>query len=475
MGSNTNLQKQAQNLAFPGDLAAVINVLNGNWTAQSGIPLFEVAYNVGGGLTIGNPVDGAAQHGMAAFLTNIIIKNVAGVATSIPFMETVGNNSVFQADGAACTVAVPGADFGSVPVFSAINSGTLNVGALTQFQAAGAGGAGVTLSTRTGFKVFQFTTATMTTQLGLDIDTLTGATTNIGARILNGNVTYTSAPSIIALQVAPATYTYNFAGALLPTVISVSPTFVLTSGSNAFGGGTVLSTAPIYNVQATPFGVGNGISLSATIQANTGTGMGITGYQGNSSSVTITTAGAGTFTSGTINNYVSQPTINASGSTITTWKQFSAQAPTLTAGTITTLIGLDVASQSGAGVTTGIGIRNADITVFTPSANQTLAAATTVNPNATVIKVIQTSGANITLTATPTITAGQDGQKLHIINVSTVASSSFTFQSVGSLAGSTLSLGATTRVVGIKGSLTLVYNATLTRWVEVGFNGGTFG
>ena len=107
-----------------------------------------------------------------------------------------------------------------------------------------------------------------------------------------------------------------------------------------------------------------------------------------------------------------------------------------------------------------------------PSTAQTLAAATEISANATTVQVIQTSGSNITLTATPTITPGTDGHILRIINVSTVSGSGFVFQS-GS--ARSLSLGASTRTVGIKGCLSLVYSATLGEWVETGFNGGTFG
>jgi hypothetical protein len=115
------------------------------------------------------------------------------------------------------------------------------------------------------------------------------------------------------------------------------------------------------------------------------------------------------------------------------------------------------------------------VAVGAPSTAQTLAAGTTITPNARTIQVIQSSGSNITLTAAPTITAGTSGQRLTIVNVGTVSGSGFIFQSKSSLAGSTLSLGATTRTVGIGGSLSLVYNTALTRWVETGFNGGTFG
>ena len=80
-----------------------------------------------------------------------------------------------------------------------------------------------------------------------------------------------------------------------------------------------------------------------------------------------------------------------------------------------------------------------------------------------------TAASVITLTSTPTVTLGYDGQEVRIVNVGTNA---ITFSSNSAHSGSDLSLGASTRVVGAKGLLSLVYNNALGRWVETGFNAG---
>ena len=134
-----------------------------------------------------------------------------------------------------------------------------------------------------------------------------------------------------------------------------------------------------------------------------------------------------------------------------------------------------VVASSGTFTTLSATTLTANTAVFPSSSPQTLAAATQVNPNATVVQVIQTSGANITLTHAPTIAAGTDGQLLIIINVGTVSGSGFIFQSADTLASSGLSLNGTTSTVGIKGAIVLVYNSTISRWVQTGSNAGTHG
>jgi hypothetical protein len=271
-----------------------------------------------------------------------------------------------------------------------------------------------------------------------------------------------------------STYTMNYGNGNVGNLIAFTPTLVFQQAGNGLGSGVGFAFAPsVKNLAGSAVGIGlfTAIQFAPTFTADTSTVANMGTAIGFISSPTTSVVNAGVITAMTLQGFRSQASVGAS-TTVGTLTHFQANDAS-GAGAVTTQIGLDIAAFAKA--TTNMGIRNASTTMFTPTANQTLAAATTVNPNATAIAVIQTSGANITLTAAPTITAGTTGQVLVITNVSTVAGSTFTFQSVSSLAGSTLSLGATTRVVGLKGSLTLQWNATLTRWVEIGFNAGGFG
>jgi hypothetical protein len=98
---------------------------------------------------------------------------------------------------------------------------------------------------------------------------------------------------------------------------------------------------------------------------------------------------------------------------------------------------------------------------------QTIAAGTTIARGSTHIQITATG--IVTNTAHPTIAAGVDGELVVLINTGTNA---ITLTSNSGSAGTNLSLGAATRAIGAKGSLALMYNSALTRWVEIGFNAG---
>ena len=115
--------------------------------------------------------------------------------------------------------------------------------------------------------------------------------------------------------------------------------------------------------------------------------------------------------------------------------------------------------------TTNIGVRNGSPTVFTPSTVQTVwngAAETTAVAKSTVIMI--TATAIRTITNTPSIADGQDGQLLLIINT---GANAITYQDQGTLAASNLRLGAATRALGTRDQLLLMYSATVGDWVEV--------
>ncbi len=76
-----------------------------------------------------------------------------------------------------------------------------------------------------------------------------------------------------------------------------------------------------------------------------------------------------------------------------------------------------------------------------------------------------TADNSYTLTSTPTIAAGSDGQVLTIMNVD--STDAITIQDETALAGSNLRLaGAASLVLGPRDVVTLIYSVTLADWIE---------
>lgn len=149
----------------------------------------------------------------------------------------------------------------------------------------------------------------------------------------------------------------------------------------------------------------------------------------------------------------------------------------------TLLLG-DMATQSSAAINVTGG--NAILTNFTaddidallvlqisgiwaqpPSVLQTLAAGSTINPDAAKIRVVG-SGGPVLITSTPTISAGSiDGQRVLILG--THAANTVTLQNAVTLPGSTLMLGAATRALALGDQLEVSWDATLALWCEVSY------
>jgi hypothetical protein len=111
------------------------------------------------------------------------------------------------------------------------------------------------------------------------------------------------------------------------------------------------------------------------------------------------------------------------------------------------------------GVTTMNGLVNGGTTIFTSSTEQTLTAGSTIQPDATFIRI--NSASAITLTAAPTIAAGATpNQILYIFNFSTFP---ITFQDSATLAGSTLALQTSTVTLQPRAVLTLHFAGGLWR------------
>jgi len=110
--------------------------------------------------------------------------------------------------------------------------------------------------------------------------------------------------------------------------------------------------------------------------------------------------------------------------------------------------------------------------VATPSATQTILAVGTAITAAAVKSLgIVSSDANYTLTATPTIADGVDGQEIAFLNVGAFT---LTLQDETTLAGSNVYLLSSTVSFGPKQIIRFIFSTTVGGWVQAGpVTGGT--
>jgi hypothetical protein len=112
-----------------------------------------------------------------------------------------------------------------------------------------------------------------------------------------------------------------------------------------------------------------------------------------------------------------------------------------------------------------VGTRNDGVYVATPSAVQDLVAATAILANAETVQ-IKAAGGSVTLTSTPTIATGYEGQIVTIVNVD--AANSVTLQDQGTLANSNLRLSANTITLGPRDSIQMQYFTAIGDWIQTG-------
>jgi len=106
--------------------------------------------------------------------------------------------------------------------------------------------------------------------------------------------------------------------------------------------------------------------------------------------------------------------------------------------------------------------------IFSPATTQSITAVGDTVLHGCRVQPFTADGA-YTMTSTPTIATGTDGEIITLVNV---GANTVTFQDEASLGNTDLELGAATRAVAQFGTLTLLYNSTLDKWVEVGYFGG---
>lgn len=105
-------------------------------------------------------------------------------------------------------------------------------------------------------------------------------------------------------------------------------------------------------------------------------------------------------------------------------------------------------------------------TAWNVSAVQSLTASTAILANAPIVRVVGSGGA-VTLTATPTLADGVNGQAVEIWG--TNDSNTVAIQDEGTLTGSNIQLPGTVRTLGLGDVLILRFNSTTGYWYEAGF------
>jgi hypothetical protein len=135
-------------------------------------------------------------------------------------------------------------------------------------------------------------------------------------------------------------------------------------------------------------------------------------------------------------------------------------------GTLTAATSATSGNQTVTGNSTVTGDRAvAGRNVITPTSMTGVTVSSSVPAAASYYILTSTSGA-LVMTATPAVstTTATNGQTMILRGVS--ASNTFTLQDQGTLSGSLLELGASTRVISDKKVLSLIYDSTLGEWLE---------
>lgn len=240
------------------------------------------------------------------------------------------------------------------------------------------------------------------------------------------------------------TLLFEFDPFLFGSLIGVSVSPILTHPA---GEARTIGVCTIFH--ASPKFRGNTLALSAN------------SYTGFSDSPTSDILSGGTVAWSACTSFVSAPTAGA-GVTITTRKAIDIQ-DIAGAGAATTNIGIDIAGFAKG--TNLIGLRNASTEVATPGVQTIANAAGTIVPNAKCKRLNNVSGGAVTLTSTPTIADGQDGQILIVFNGS---ANSVTLTHGGATATNLRLDGGTNKTLAARASIMLMFSSTVGDWIQIG-------
>lgn len=178
---------------------------------------------------------------------------------------------------------------------------------------------------------------------------------------------------------------------------------------------------------------------------------------------TFSITGGGTFVSAARMGFYGKATV--SGGTVNQYRGFVFDDAT-GAGAVTTQIAVDIAALSKGA--SNMGIRNADTTVFSSGATQSIASggATTIACSATFIEIDYPTGGAVTVSNNPTIPDSNDGQICLIVNVD--SADTITLRDEAVSAGSNLRLpGAVNLALGPRDTLTIMYSSALADWITL--------
>jgi hypothetical protein len=180
--------------------------------------------------------------------------------------------------------------------------------------------------------------------------------------------------------------------------------------------------------------------------------------------VPVYTITAGGVIAGSQRAFYTTTTVGA-GATLPQWRGYVFDDAT-GAGAVTTQVAIDIAALSKA--TTNIGIRNADTTVFTSGATQSIAngGGTTIVCSATFIEIDYPTGGAVTVSPTPTIADGADGQVCIVMNVD--SADTITLKDEAVAAGTNLRLPSHVNyAMAPRDTLTLMFSSALADWITV--------
>lgn len=245
---------------------------------------------------------------------------------------------------------------------------------------------------------------------------------------------------------------------------SYSPTVLYDAVGGTFGSFLFVNGATFKNVttEANNLGAMSVFYAGGTWQADAATIS--TSYYGFVAPPAFSVVNAGILT--VIENFAYQAASTIGAGVTNTLRKGFVYLDKTGAGTLTTQIGVDVFPLVNA--TLNIGIRNQATTVYTPTVNAVITAVSaTIAPVATIVTF--TANNSYTLTSTPTIADGQNGQVLTVMNVDTA--DTITIQDQGTLAGSNLRLVGVSCALAPRESITLVYSSVVGDWVEINRSG----
>lgn len=448
--------------------------------------------------------DASGFGAIVAFNLNAVIKNTStNSGTVFPTNNLIQAIPTYRADTQTIT-ATNLHNFHSFPTFDRVTGGVLNVSSYVDYYAGMTFNAGVTMTNR--YAMFVADPTGSGTQLannwGIYIDTLAkGTSLNVGLINLNPSVlqgpvyggivngtdlvfsstaaatkgvirfdnpsvefitTNTTQTAPYAMALADATVTMNASSTNQARGFVWSPTVSYSQTGFVFGAAQAFVDRAIYKntVGSGNINLGPLVAFAAvpTIQADTATITGdYTGFQSTPTTARLTSGG---LTLATVYNVLAGLTVGAN-TTVTNRTGLLVQNPT-NGGILTTNIGVDIAAQTA--TTLAIGFRNASTSVYTPQNVTVASAATFFVPTARVIAFTCPTGTT-TITGTPSISPGQDGQVFTLINVD--SADALVLRDNGTFAGSGLHLAATSITLGPRDSITLIYSTAGGGWLQI--------